>query len=113
MSTDTHAGTPTEPISLTSHDELDSLISTHSVVLVDFYADWCGPCRMMESTIDAVAAETDAAVVKVNVDRLQPLAAEFGVQAVPTLIVFSNGEMTERLTGMQSQDALERVISTQ
>ena len=112
MSTDTHSGTPTEPISITDRAELDSVISTHGVVLVDFYADWCGPCRMMESTIDAVAAETDAAVVKVNVDRLQPLAAEFGVQAVPTLIVFNDGEPTERMAGMQTREALERAIAT-
>lgn len=74
---------PTEPIQLTDRNELEEAVSTYGVVLVDFYADWCGPCRMMEPAIESVAADTDAAVVKVDVDRFQGLASQYGVQGVP------------------------------
>jgi len=111
MTTDAQSNTPTKPISITERDELDSLVSAHEVVLVDFYADWCGPCQMMESTIDAVAEETGATVVKVDVDELQQLALDNGVQGVPTLVFYTGGEPVQRLVGMQSKDTILDVIA--
>ena len=102
MSADIDA-TPSEPIHPTDRDDLDEAVASHAVVLVDFYADWCGPCQMMEPTIESLAAETDAAVVKVDVDRFQGLAADYGVQGIPTLLVFADGEPAERLVGAQSE----------
>jgi thioredoxin 1 len=80
------------------------------VVLVDFYADWCGPCQMMEPAVEAVAEDTDAAVLKIDVDVHQALAGEYGVQGIPTLLVFSDGELAERMVGAQSEQALADAI---
>ena len=69
-------------------------------VLLDFYADWCGPCRMVSPIIDEIAEERDDIVVgKVNVDENQSLASEFGVVSIPTLIVLKNGNVVNKATG--------------
>lgn len=102
--------TPMEPIPLTDRNGLKEAVSTYSVVLVDFYADWCGPCRMMEPTIEAIASDTDAAVVKVDVDQFQGLASQYGVQGVPALFVFAEGEVVEQLVGAQSEQQLSNVL---
>ena len=113
MTTDTSSATPSEPVSISTQEELESLISTHDVVLVDFYADWCGPCQMMEPAIESISEETSAAVVKVDVDRFQQLAADYGVQGVPTLYLFVDGEPVDRMVGMQTGDTLETAIASQ
>jgi thioredoxin 1 len=102
---------PAEPIQLSDPDEFDALVAEYDVVLVDFYADWCGPCQMMEPAVEAVAADTDAAVVKVDVDVHQSLAAEYGVQGIPTLLVFADGELADRMVGAQTEDALTDAIA--
>ncbi len=103
---------PTEPIQLADESDLQEVVSTYDIVLVDFYADWCGPCQMMEPAIESIAAETAAAVAKVDVDTSQELAAQFGVQGIPTLLLFAEGENVERMVGMQSADELSSVIES-
>ncbi|TKX59312.1 thioredoxin [Halorubrum sp. SS7] len=100
---------PAEPIQLTDADAFDDHVAD-GVVLVDFYADWCGPCQMMEPAVEAVAADTDAAVLKVDVDVHQALAGEYGVQGIPTLLVFADGELADRMVGAQSEQALTDAI---
>ena len=100
---------PAEPIQLTEADAFDEHVAD-GVVLVDFYADWCGPCQMMEPAVEAVAEDTDAAVLKVDVDVHQALAGEYGVQGIPTLLVFADGELAERMVGAQSEQALADAI---
>ena len=102
---------PAEPIQLSEPGEFDDLVADHDVVLVDFYADWCGPCQMMEPAVESVAAETDAAVVKVDVDVHQSLAGEYGVQGIPTLLVFAGGELAGRMVGAQTEDALTDAVA--
>jgi len=102
---------PTEPIQLTDAADFDEIVADHDVVLVDFYADWCGPCQMMEPTVESVAGETDAAVVKVDVDVHQALAGEYGVQGIPTLLVFADGELAQRMVGAQTEGALTDAIA--
>ena len=69
-------------------------------VLIDFYADWCGPCRMVSPIIDEIAEEYDEYLVgKVNVDREGELAAEFGVMSIPTLVVMRGGQVVKRVSG--------------
>jgi len=102
---------PAEPIQLSDPDDFDDLVAEHDAVLVDFHADWCGPCQMMEPAVEAVAAESDAAVVKVDVDVHQSLAAEYDVQSIPTLLVFAGGELVDRMVGAQSEDDLTAAVA--
>ncbi len=75
--------------------------------LVDFYADWCGPCRMMAPILEAVASEReDLIVAKVNVDECGELASRFGVMSIPTLVVLEDGDEIKRIVGARPKDAL-------
>ena len=77
------------------------------LVLVDFYADWCGPCRMMAPILEAGAAEReDLKVAKVNVDESAALASRFGVMSIPTLVLLDGGEEVKRIVGARPKDAL-------
>ena len=100
------AESPDEPIDVEGAAHLEELLEEHSVVLVDFYADWCGPCKMLAPTVAEIAAETDAAVLKVDIDAHQDLAAEYQVQGVPTLYLFENAEVRERMVGVQDKATL-------
>ncbi len=82
-------------------------------VLVDFYAEWCGPCSMQAPILEEVfeAVEGKAKIVKVDVDSEGELAAQFGVMSIPTLIIFKNGEVSERLVGLQSKDSLIELLT--
>ena len=101
---------PAEPIQLSDADGFDAHLDENDVVLVDFYADWCGPCQMMEPAVEAVANDTDAAVLKVDVDVHQALAGEYGVQGIPTLLVFADGEPVNRMVGAQTEEALADAV---
>jgi len=81
-------------------------------VLVDFYADWCGPCKMMAPVVDQLAGElADIAVIgKLNVDENEEIATRYGVMSIPTLILFKGGEVVDKKVGVQSKDALEQLI---
>lgn len=83
-------------------EELDNLLTTESVVLVDFFAMWCGPCKMLTPTIEKVATEFDGkvTVVKVNIDDESELARKYGIQSIPTLVYFKNGKEVNRSVGM-------------
>ncbi|MFB6196628.1 MAG: thioredoxin, partial [Haloplanus sp.] len=91
-------------------DHLSELIADHDIVLVDYYADWCGPCKMLEPTVEEIAEETDAVVLKVDIDELQELAQDRGIRSVPTLEFYANGEEAERLIGVQDKADLVSVI---
>ncbi|NHX41758.1 MULTISPECIES: thioredoxin [Haloarcula] len=84
----------------------------HGVVLVDFYADWCGPCKQLEPVVERIAAGTAATVAKVDIDANQQLAAKYGVRSVPTLLLFADGEPVERLVGMQQEPQLRSLIES-
>jgi thioredoxin 1 len=103
-------GTPDEPVHVEGADHLEELVGDHHVVLVDFHADWCGPCKMLEPTVETIAAETTAAVAKVDVDAHQDIAAEYGIQGVPTLYLFVDGEPAERLVGVQEESELRNLV---
>jgi thioredoxin 1 len=102
---------PGEPIHVESGEHLDELVAEHDVVLVDFHADWCGPCKMLEPTVEEIAAETDVAVLKIDIDELQDVAREAGVRSVPTLQFYKGGEEAKRVIGVQDKDDLLDVIA--
>ena len=105
------ASTPNEPIHVNGPDEFRRAVDDHDVVLVDCYADWCGPCQMMEPTVEALAAETDAAIAKVDVDANQAVAQQLGARSIPTLVLYADGEAVDRFVGAQDRATLESVIN--
>ena len=79
--------------------------------LVDFYADWCGPCKMLAPLIEELAGElTDVKVGKVNVDEQQQLARQYRIMSIPTLMLFKNGEMVRREVGGKSKEEILEMI---
>jgi thioredoxin 1 len=103
--------TPDEPIQVSGQSELEQLVTDHRVVLVDCYADWCGPCKMMEPVVEELAASTDAAIAKVDVDANQQVAAQLGAQSIPTFVLFVDGDPAERLVGAQDQATFEQLLA--
>ena len=82
------------------------IIGSDKPTLVDFWADWCGPCRMVSPVIDGLAEEYDGKITvgKVNVDEQQALAAEYSIVSIPTVILFKNGTAVKKLVGVQSAE---------
>lgn len=93
-------------------DNFQSEVLDYSgTVLIDFWADWCGPCRMLSPIVDKVAAENPAIKVgKVNVDAEQELAAQFGIMSIPTLLVFKNGQKSGESVGLIPKEQVEKLI---
>jgi thioredoxin 1 len=111
MSTESAAdGTPEEPVSVDGQTDLEGFVDEHDVVLVDFYADWCGPCTMLEPVVESLAAETPTAIAKVDVEQNQRLAGAHGVRGVPTLVLFADGEQVEEVVGVQSEEQLRSLV---
>ena len=79
-------------------------------VLVDFYADWCGPCRMLSPIIEELVEQRDINVVKVNVDEANETARKFGIMSIPTIIVFKDGKEINKQVGLCSKEELEKMI---
>ena len=104
------ATTPAEPIRVSDLEHLNDLVASHHLVLVDFHADWCGPCKMLEPTVAALARESAAAVAKVDVDAHGSLAGRYDVRGVPTLVLFADGRPVERVVGVRDRDALGALI---
>ena len=91
------------------NENFDELINEEKV-LVDFYADWCGPCRMLSPIIDEVSTEQNIKVVKVNVDNHEDIAKKYGIMSIPTIILFKNGEETNKNIGLLSKEDLLEFI---
>lgn len=88
------------------------VLQSDKPVLVDFWAAWCAPCRMLAPTVDAVAEKyaSNAKVVKLNVDDNPGISQRYGIKGIPTLILFKNGKEEERVVGATSKEAISRMI---
>lgn len=100
-----------KPIHL-SEEEFDKFIKSHDLVLVDFWAEWCGPCRMIAPILDEIARDYAGklAVAKIDVDRNHGLAMRFGIMSIPTLILFKNGKPVDMMIGARPRPAIEDMI---
>ena len=88
------------------------VLKSDKPVLVDFWAAWCAPCRMLAPTVDAIAEKYsgNARVVKVNVDDNPSISQRYGIKGIPTLILFKNGKEEERVVGATSESAISRML---
>lgn len=95
-------------IIINSMEEFDAVVNGDKVTLVDFWASWCGPCKMLMPTIEEVAKELDgtANVAKVNVDDNEDIAIKLKIMSIPTLMIFKNGEMKEKMIGLRAKQQI-------
>jgi thioredoxin 1 len=83
------------------------VLDYNGIVVVDFYAEWCGPCKMMGPAIDELSEDSKIAkFVKIDVDKNQDLAGQFNIFSIPTLVFFKNGQPVHQLSGMQAKEAI-------
>ena len=95
----------------TSEDMKPENLSKNHLALVDFWATWCGPCRMIAPIVEELAAETEGVTfAKVNVDENASVAIGLGIQAIPTLYLFKDGKAVDKVVGVQSKEALRAMI---
>ena len=95
-------------IELNEQNFASEVLESQDLVMVDFWATWCGPCRMLTPVVEQIADEQRAGVkvCKLNVDDAQAIAAKFGISSVPAILFFKGGEVQDRLAGMQSKNKL-------
>ena len=92
-------------------ENLQKTFQENAKVLIDFYADWCGPCRMLAPVIEEVKNDVkDVKVVKINVDENQEIAAQYGVRSIPTLVVVKDGKVAKQAVGFRSKKDILQML---
>ena len=98
-------------ITITSANFEEEVLKSDKPVLVDFWATWCGPCKMLGPIVEEIANENDDIKVgKVNVDEEMELAKQFGIMSIPTLLVFKNGELVNQSVGLQVKESILNLL---
>ncbi len=103
---------PSTPINMTDAD-IDGNIGKYQTVVVDCWAPWCGPCRMVGPIVEDLAREMKGKIVfgKLNVDENQATSTKYGIMSIPTLLVFKNGELVDRIVGAMPKDSLKAKLT--
>ena len=96
-------------VTLTQENFAEKVLQSQSPVLVDFWAEWCGPCKMIAPLLDELADEYDGKIKigKVNIDEQQELATKYGIRAIPTLLLINKGQVAEQMVGAKSKRDLK------
>ena len=96
---------------ITTNEFENEVLNAKGTVLVDFYATWCGPCKMLAPHLDELSAKNpEVRIVKIDVDEETPLAIKYGVASIPTLLLFKDGEKVKQTLGYQTLDQLENFV---
>lgn len=99
-------------LKITNENYEEEVLKSDKPVVIDFYADWCGPCRMMSPIVDEIAEEMagEIKVGKVNVDDNQELAMEYGVMSIPTIVIMENGKVKNTLVGVRDKNEIKEMF---
>jgi thioredoxin 1 len=100
-----------EPVRLTTQNFDEALIATKGLVMIDFWAEWCGPCRAMAPVLEELASEGRVTLFKVNVDENPELAARYGIRSIPTILFLKQGTIVDRVVGAVSKAVLQAIIT--
>lgn len=101
-----------KPVKVTDGNFDKEVINSDKKVIVDFWAEWCGPCRMVAPVVEDIAKEysKEVKVAKLNVDENQSTASRYGIMSIPTMLVFENGKLQDKLVGYMPKDKLARKV---
>jgi len=98
-------------VNITNANFKEEVLDSDKKVLVDFWAPWCGPCRMVSPIVDEIAEENAAIkVAKINIDEQPQLASQYGVMSIPTLLVFENGDVIEKAVGARNKSFILQML---
>jgi len=96
--------------SLTEQTYDEALVAAEGLVMVDFWAEWCGPCRAVAPVLEQVAEESGVSLMKVNIDENPGLAARYGIRSIPTILFVKDGEIVDRVVGAAPKAAFQKII---